>query len=422
LFDGFEDYDYTTAQECVACKPHRYYNFLTDIKNNIDSTEQHTGKYSLMIPKYHPITFSAPVNNISSDDLGYALRLKVDSTYTQAGSIGLGLKAEYFNNQGCVGTPIYTIANQDPTFSWAPNSNPIPNLNINSFSVRFTGKLKLPGTSIDSYTFYGSAFNNVKISINGAWILSGDFGSPGTGVSNAISLQGGQFYEIVIEYKKFSGTVGNLIQYKQNIAGANFINLYNNYLYSPTNVFSTTNVLCARLDSANVRGNALTDSFSVTQGKKMLFSAWVKEGGNDCKCSSYVKSNVIISYPNIGQYEPPMYPIGSIIEGWQRYEFIFTVPTNASSFNVSFSNNTDGPTNTPVYFDDIRIHPFNANLKSFVYNSSNLRLMSELDENNYASFYEYDDDGTLTRVKKETQLGIKTITETRSAMQKAINP
>ncbi|MBI3883032.1 MAG: hypothetical protein HY305_02130 [Sphingobacteriales bacterium] len=47
--------------------------------------------------------------------------------------------------------------------------------------------------------------------------------------------------------------------------------------------------------------------------------------------------------------------------------------------------------------------------------------MAELDENNYASFYEYDDDGTLTRVKKETERGIKTITETRSAMQKGIN-
>ncbi len=114
-----------------------------------------------------------------------------------------------------------------------------------------------------------------------------------------------------------------------------------------------------------------------------------------------------------------MVPAGSIIEGWQRYEAIFTPPGNATSVNVSLNNNTSAD---PVYFDDIRILPFNANMKSFVYNSSNLRLMSELDENNYASFYEYDDDGPLTRVKKETQLGIKTITETRSALQQSIAP
>ena len=57
-------------------------------------------------------------------------------------------------------------------------------------------------------------------------------------------------------------------------------------------------------------------------------------------------------------------------------------------------------------------------MKSFVYNTVNLRLMAELDENNYATFYEYDDDGTLIRVKKETERGIMTIQETRSALYK----
>ena len=47
-----------------------------------------------------------------------------------------------------------------------------------------------------------------------------------------------------------------------------------------------------------------------------------------------------------------------------------------------------------------------------------LTLMAELDENNYATFFEYDDDGTLIRLKKETERGIMTIKETRSAMLK----
>jgi len=57
-------------------------------------------------------------------------------------------------------------------------------------------------------------------------------------------------------------------------------------------------------------------------------------------------------------------------------------------------------------------------MKSFVYNPVNLRLMAEQDENNYSTFYEYDDDGTLIRVKKETERGIQTIKETRSALLK----
>ena len=73
-----------------------------------------------------------------------------------------------------------------------------------------------------------------------------------------------------------------------------------------------------------------------------------------------------------------------------------------------------------TYFDDIRIHPFNANMKTYVYDPINLRLKAELDANNYASFYEYDEEGTLIRTKVETREGIKTVTESRSAKQKNI--
>src|SRR5262249_6146544 len=105
----------------------------------------------------------------------------------------------------------------------------------------------------------------------------------------------------------------------------------------------------------------------------------------------------------------------AIIEGWQRYEGVFTIPAGASNMSVNLESTDDS---TTVFFDDLRIHLFNANMKSFVYNPTNLRLMAEQDENNYSTFYEYDDDGTLIRVKKETERGIQTIKETRSALLK----
>lgn len=157
-------------------------------------------------------------------------------------------------------------------------------------------------------------------------------------------------------------------------------------------------------------------NFEPLPGKKMVFSAWVKEAGN-CNCQTYTNNNVsfIVADSNNTALESiTAYPAGNIIEGWQRYEQIITLPVNAASLAVVF--NATG--SSKVYFDDIRLHPFNANMKSFVYNSVNLRLMAELDENNYASFYEYDDDGTLIRVKKETERGIMTIQETRSALLK----
>ena len=52
-------------------------------------------------------------------------------------------------------------------------------------------------------------------------------------------------------------------------------------------------------------------------------------------------------------------------------------------------------------------------MKSFVYDQKTQRLMAELDENNYSTFYEYDLEGGLIRIKKETERGVFTIQETR---------
>jgi len=167
------------------------------------------------------------------------------------------------------------------------------------------------------------------------------------------------------------------------------------------------------LASLKTTDSVLLPAFSPFSGKQMLLGAWVKES-QACNCTAYTHNQILLTYNGSSTSPVTLIPTGNIIEGWQRYEAVFTVPTDASSLTVDLRS-TDTAT---VYFDDIRIHPFNANMKSFVYNQVNLRLMAELDENNYATFYEYDDDGTLIRVKKETEKGIMTIKETRSALLK----
>ena len=107
---------------------------------------------------------------------------------------------------------------------------------------------------------------------------------------------------------------------------------------------------------------------------------------------------------------------GAIIEGWQRIEKEFTIPVGATSISIALNNGlTDGKS---TFFDDIRIHNVKGNMKSFVYDPETQRLMAELDENNYATFYEYDNEGGLVRVKKETHRGVYTIQETRSSNAK----
>jgi hypothetical protein len=147
-----------------------------------------------------------------------------------------------------------------------------------------------------------------------------------------------------------------------------------------------------------------------------IVSAWVREDWTT-PVLSYTNTGIGITftgasstfnfYPNV-QTDP-------VIDGWQRIEQKFTVPPGATAINISMLNQN---TSVDSYFDDIRIHPFNGNMKSYVYDPVSLRLTAELDENNYATIYEYDEEGKLIRVKKETERGIVTVKETRSSNKK----
>ena len=67
------------------------------------------------------------------------------------------------------------------------------------------------------------------------------------------------------------------------------------------------------------------------------------------------------------------------------------------------------------YFDDIRITPKESSSNTFVFDPVTLRLSAVLDERNYATFYEYDTEGSLTRIKQETERGIMTVKEIKAS-------
>lgn len=144
-------------------------------------------------------------------------------------------------------------------------------------------------------------------------------------------------------------------------------------------------------------------------GNKYLISVWVASAAsitNGGKPSASIKVQLNTSSTiNLS-------PKGPVIDGWQQIDTIFTVPP---STNLSISlMNTSG---AAAYFDDFRLHPHQSNMKSFVYDNFTMRLIAELDENNYAMFYEYDDEGRLIRVKKETEKGVMTVKEARTNLK-----
>lgn len=103
--------------------------------------------------------------------------------------------------------------------------------------------------------------------------------------------------------------------------------------------------------------------------------------------------------------------VKAVVEGWKLLEGQLSF-TSLEGANLSLAIKKAG--STPVYIDDIRIHPKDSQMKTYAYDDKSMRLMAELDENCFATFYEYDSEGKLIRVKKETEKGVATIKESRS--------
>lgn len=101
-------------------------------------------------------------------------------------------------------------------------------------------------------------------------------------------------------------------------------------------------------------------------------------------------------------------PTGPIINGWQKIEFEFTIsPTsNVNGLELVFRGGTNGG-----WFDDLRIFPKGSTMTAYVYDNTTRNIRAILDENNYATFYEYNESLEMVRTKKETERGIFTLKE-----------
>lgn len=155
----------------------------------------------------------------------------------------------------------------------------------------------------------------------------------------------------------------------------------------------------------------------VAQDKKYVISYWIKQADQSNLTHSYDNSSLNI-LTTAGPVTLSSQRKSKIIDGWQKVEYLFTllgdVSGNPSDLSISFVNNGS----TDLYLDDVRIQPYNSAMKTYVYDPITLRLWAELDDNNFATLYEYDEEGALIRIKKETQRGIVTIQESRNGIIK----
>ncbi|MBD2769220.1 PKD domain-containing protein [Hymenobacter sp. BT664] len=148
-------------------------------------------------------------------------------------------------------------------------------------------------------------------------------------------------------------------------------------------------------------------------GKSYLLSAWVSVKNSQVQTPKLADDlGVSLTFKNaqgtlLANRSVLFEPAGPVIEGWQQVRGVFTCPDKDAKLEVTFRPGSTGT----AWYDDLRLHPEKGNMKSYVYQLNDYRLRAILDEENFASFFYYDAQGNLYLTKKETEEGIKTLTE-----------
>jgi len=164
------------------------------------------------------------------------------------------------------------------------------------------------------------------------------------------------------------------------------------------------------IDSYHLQPCDVAGTFNPSPGKYLL-SVWVNDENNQ---SGHGRVEIRITGSSPRSYT--LEPSGLPIDGWQKIEGVFEIPQGSERLRIQLRTATGFFSNSN--FDDLRIQPFNSMMQTYVYHPETLRLAAILDENNYATFFEYDEEGQLVTIKKETHDGIVTLQESYRSVHK----
>lgn len=106
-------------------------------------------------------------------------------------------------------------------------------------------------------------------------------------------------------------------------------------------------------------------------------------------------------------------PANVAVGDWVLMSVELEVPANfdtGTTHNLLLSLSNTGSTGK-AYFDDLAFHPKDAVMTGNVYNGATGALVAQLDNDNFATFYTYDNAMRLTSASKEYSGGIRKVTE-----------
>ena len=158
-------------------------------------------------------------------------------------------------------------------------------------------------------------------------------------------------------------------------------------------------------------GTSTLTSQVLDNDQKYLVTAWVKTDEEATLMVYQYSGGSFTTNATTGKGKASDFK--NAIEGWKRLELWFETGTNVDQVEISVVAGT-----ADVYVDDIRLMPYDSEMKTYVYDPVTHWLEAELDAQHYATFYNYDLDGNMVQVKKETARGIQTISTNTSNVRR----
>ncbi|RZK45208.1 MAG: hypothetical protein EOO61_00795 [Hymenobacter sp.] len=195
-------------------------------------------------------------------------------------------------------------------------------------------------------------------------------------------------------------------------------------------VYAHTGNSCALLDGQQIRLMPVVQTAQLNAGD-LLIKAWVHyqmPGNAPVALQDVAVSFVDLSSfnPSTGAYTPISPSTGGGISftaiaqtgDWLLFEARIQMNTTGLSvgeFLVPTLNLVPpkvGAISATVWVDDIRMQPAEAQMTTYVYDPTTMRLVASFDDQHFALRYQYNAEGKLIRKQADTERGVKTLQET----------
>lgn len=345
-----------------------------------------------------------------------------DRDYTQTGTRNDGLLTTYqpfWKNQGGTWLPIYNSQRSDydpndPLQNWIHTSE------ATLFNHRGMANEAENALDIKSASYVGYNYRHSKASVTNSRYEESGF----DGFEDYLS--DGEYSTIKTEFTPFScindhfrlnaptlkNTEAHTGNYSVQVTAGNYV-AFTSEVWDGTPENTYTHDKPFRPNNGDlIKSHRFVNAEAEN---KYVVTAWVKEDNTSAQLLDY-QAAVRIALPNQQLMLVADEKRSNIIDGWQRIELTFEMGSQWAD-GEPVEIRLEAGNNYTAYFDDVRVHPFDSEMEAQVIDADEQRPMSTLDNRNFSTTIQYDEEGIPVRTIQETERGKQTIQESRTGVK-----